>query len=117
MSNMSNMVTSEKYGVRKFIEKYIEVDPLGITPKEKLYLKYHEYCRTHNYIPHTKSIFGKALKQLIDASSKYSICSPPPAVSGVLDIATTRRTIDGSRIWCWAGIKFKPEKEGEEAEG
>ena len=115
MTNMSNMKTSIIYGVPQFIKKHIKIDPLGFTPKEKLYRKYREYCRTHNHIAHYKTSFGKALKLLINSSSELSICSPPPVVSGVFDIATTRRTIDGSRVWCWAGITYESEKEGEEA--
>lgn len=88
-------VTDRKHGVSQFIEKYTEIDFTGIIPKNELYIKYHEYCNTHNNVPLTKGSFSRALNQLII-------------------IATTRRTIDGIRTWCWAGIKLKETSESNE---
>lgn len=88
MSNMTNMVTSRRHGAPQFIERYVKVDPLGIIPKQELYDKYVVYCRANGYILHPKGSFSKALYKLINASS-------------------TRRTINGSRTWCWAGITLK----------
>lgn len=107
MSNMTNMVTSLKHGVRQFIKEHVEYNPNGIVTKKELYAKYQEYCNTYNHIPLTMGPFARALNKLSELRAwegfELRINDPP---QGLLP-STTRRTIDGVRTWCWAGIKLK----------
>ena len=107
MSNMTNMVTSEKHGVQNFIKIHTEIDPTGIITKEKLYSEYHTWCLITAHTPLTRGSFSKALNQL---QLKPNLATQ----MRLQHLATTRRTINGIRTWCWAGIKLKETSESNE---
>jgi len=73
--------------LKAFIEECIESDCSNEIPKDDFYVVYCEYCRKYQLMNKNKKTIGRNI-------NKY------------VNVTTTRPYIDGSRGWCWKGIKF-----------
>ncbi|MFC4360304.1 hypothetical protein ACFO0N_20350 [Halobium salinum] len=73
-----------EWNLERFVQTYVEEDPDAIVPKNDLYQAYVICAEHHDEPTETKVWFSRNLR-------------------GLLDIETSRRRVDGSRVRCYVG--------------
>jgi len=80
--------TVQSKPVLGFVRHCLIEDPEAENPKDEVYRAYVEYCRSNGFVAEAKNKFTEKL-------------------SGEVPIQATRPTINGARIQCYKGVRFR----------
>ena len=84
------LYTAKSSPVRAFVNDCLDISPDGFVGKHVLFEKFYEYCRVKNYPVVSEQTFKEKIPQ-------------------VVNVASERPTIGGTRIHGWKGIALRAE--------